>query len=286
MSVTIQDIQAMKARGECITMLTCYDYPTAVLEDEAGIDIIFVGDSVGTNILGYESEREVTLDDMIHHLKAVRRGVKNGYLLVDMPYQTYDSPELALRNAQALLAHGADGVKLEGGREQVEVVRTLVAHGIDVCGHIGYTPQTLSEPGKKARVQGRSFERAQTLIQDADALVAAGLKLIVLELVPEPISAIITERLTIPTIGIGAGRACDGQVLVVNDVLGITPFNTRLAKRYQNYRDLTREAFQQYRDEVKANVFPAEANIFTAEEPELEKVKQWLNSLSVGSQAT
>ncbi len=266
-----------KRAAQKITMLTCYDYPTAVLQDEAGIDIVFVGDSVGTNVLGYQSEREVTMADMVHHLRAVRRGVQRAYLLCDLPYNAYATPADALRNAQTLLAHGADGVKLEGGHEQVDVVRTLVDHGIDVCGHIGYTPQTLSEVGKKAKVQGRTFERAAALIEDALALEAAGLQMIVLELVPDQLSRLITQRLHIPTIGIGAGAGCDGQVLVINDVLGITPFQTRLSKRYQQYRETTAQAITQYKREVEAQQFPAPENAWSMDEAELARVQAWLN---------
>ena len=266
-----------KRATQKITMLTCYDYPTAVLQDEAGIDIVFVGDSVGTNVLGYQSEREVTMADMVHHLRAVRRGVQRAYLLCDLPYNAYATPADALRNAQTLLDHGADGVKLEGGHEQVEVVRMLVDHGIDVCGHIGYTPQTLSEVGKKAKVQGRTFERAAALIEDALALEAAGLQMIVLELVPDQLSHLITQRLHIPTIGIGAGAGCDGQVLVINDVLGITPFQTRLSKRYQQYRETTAQAIIQYKREVEAQQFPAPENAWSMDEAELARVQAWLN---------
>lgn len=277
----VQDLATFvqkKQEQQKITMLTCYDYPTAVLQDAAGIDIIFVGDSVGTNVLGYESEREVTLVDMVHHLKAVRRGVTRAYLLCDLPYGAYSTPALALQNARTLLDHGADGVKLEGGREQVDVVRTLVKAGIDVCGHIGYTPQTLSEVGKKAKVQGRTFERAKVLIEDALLLEQAGLKMLVLELVPEQLSQLITARLHIPTIGIGAGALCDGQVLVINDVLGITPFKTRLAKQYQHYRELTAQAISDYKREVEAQQFPAAENSFEMDEQELVQIKAWLHS--------
>ena len=267
-----------KRNAQKITMLTCYDYPTAVLQDEAGIDIVFVGDSVGTNVLGYQSEREVTMADMIHHLRAVRRGVQRAYVLCDLPYNAYTTPADALRNAQTLLDHGADGVKLEGGREQVAVVQALVDHGIDVCGHIGYTPQTLSAIGKKAKVQGRTFERATALIDDALALEAAGLQMIVLELVPDQLSHFITQCLRIPTIGIGAGAQCDGQVLVINDVLGITPFQTRLAKHYQQYRTLTAEAIVAYKREVETQQFPAPENAWSMDEAEVARVQQWLDA--------
>ena len=268
-------LHAKKRAGQKITMLTCYDYPTALLEDEAGIDIIFVGDSVGTNMLGYKSEREVTMDDMLHHVLAVRRGTQNAYLLADMPYCSYDTPEIALRNAQLLIVAGADRVKLEGGQEQVATVSALAEAGLDVCGHIGYTPQTLGQPGKKARIQGKTHEQAIALVQSALALQQAGLDLIVLELVPELLSRIITMNLRIPTIGIGGGRFCDGQVLIVNDLLGLSPFRFRFVKQYAQLHDLELDALQQYRREVEAGTFPGEENAFPIEEDELRAVEEW-----------
>ena len=261
-----------------ITMLTCYDYPTACLEDQAGVDIVLVGDSVGTNVLGYASEREVTMADMIHHLKAVRRGVTQAFLLADMPYQSYTTPDLALENATAFLAYGADAIKLEGGQEQLAIVRRLTEQGITVCGHIGFTPQTLHQVGKRGRVQGRSFEQAQALLQSAVALEQAGARLLVLELVPTRLARLITERVHILTIGIGAGRFCDGQVLIINDLLGVTPFRLKLAKQYQHYHELTLEAIAQYKREVEQGIFPDEANSFDMEESEFDKVEAWAHS--------
>lgn len=261
-----------------ITMLTCYDYPTACLEGQADIDIILVGDSVGTNVLGYASEREVTMADMIHHLKAVRRGVTRAFLLADMPYLSYTTPELALENATTFLAHGADAIKLEGGQEQQEIVRRLTEQDMTVCGHIGFTPQTLHQVGTKARVQGRSFEQARALLQSAIALEQAGAKFLVLELVPAKLAGLITRALRIPTIGIGAGRFCDGQVLIINDLLGITPFRLRLAKQYQHYRELTLQAIAQYKEEVERGIFPSDANSFDMEEREFAKVEAWARS--------
>jgi 3-methyl-2-oxobutanoate hydroxymethyltransferase len=263
----------MKAAREPIVMLTCYDYPTALLQDEAGVDVIFVGDSVGTNVLGYGSETEVTMADMLHHLRAVRRGVRNAYLLVDMPHGSYATPETALSNAEAFLAAGADGVKLEGGRDQAEVVRTLTAAGFEVCGHIGFTPQTL---GSKGRVQGKSSEQGRTLVESAEALADAGVILLVLELVTEQVAAMITDRIRVPTISIGSGRYCDGQVLVVNDVLGMTPFARRLHKRYAEWRDTAGAAIRQYVDEVRTHRFPTEANAFPADQEELARLEEML----------
>ncbi len=248
-----------KRAHDPIVMVTCYDYPTAQMEDAAGIDIIFVGDSVGTNVLGYTAETEVTMEDMLHHLKAVRRGVQAAYLLVDLPFGAYATPQLALENARRLVAQGADGVKLEGGAEQVEVVQALVSEGIDVCGHIGFTPQTL---GSKGRVQGRSLAEGQALLRSALALEQAGVSLLVLELVNEPISQLITQQLQIPTIGIGSGRFCDGQVLVSTDLLGISTVERKLMKRYERLRERSIEALTQFKQEVQQRLFPTEAHAF------------------------
>jgi 3-methyl-2-oxobutanoate hydroxymethyltransferase len=269
-------IHAKKQARQKITMLTGYDYPTACMEDQAGIDIILVGDSVGTNVLGYSSEREVTIEDMVHHLKAVRRGVAQAYLLVDLPYQSYETPQQAFVNARTLLDHGADAVKLEGGIEQVETIRRLTAQGINVCGHIGFTPQTLHQPGRKARVQGRSSSQAIALLESAIALEQAGAQLLVLELIPEPLGKAITECLRIPTIGIGAGRFCDGQVLIIHDLLGLTPFHLRFVKRYQQYRELTLQAIGQYKHDVEQEVFPTGETAFEMDEDERLKVEEWI----------
>jgi 3-methyl-2-oxobutanoate hydroxymethyltransferase len=269
-------LHARKLGQQKITMLTGYDYPTACLEDQAGIDVILVGDSVGTNVLGYASEREVTMADMVHHLKAVRRGVGRAYVLVDLPYQSYDTPPSALANATMLLAHGADAVKLEGGIEQVETVRGLTEQGIAVCGHIGFTPQTLHQPGRRARIQGRSSSQAITLLESAIALEQAGAQLLVLELIPEPLGKAITECLHIPTIGIGAGRFCDGQVLIIHDLLGLTPFHLKFVKRYQQYRNLTLQAIAHYKDDVEAGRFPNDETAFPMDEDERARVEEWM----------
>ena len=263
----------MKRAGQPIVMLTCYDYPTAVLEEEAGVDVVFVGDSVGTNILGYASEQEVTMADMVHHLRAVRRGVKRAYLMVDMPFGSYDTPEVALANARVFLAAGADGVKLEGGREQAGTVQALTERGIDVCAHIGFTPQTL---GSKGRVQGRSSEGARELVESALALEGAGAMMIVLELVTQQVARLITERLRIPTIGIGSGQFCNGQVLVVNDLLGISPVARKITKRYQEFGELTLQALRRYCDDVRGGQFPTDENAFPTDPGELALLQQSL----------
>jgi 3-methyl-2-oxobutanoate hydroxymethyltransferase len=244
--------------------------------DQAGVDIILVGDSVGTNVLGYGSEREVTMEDIVHHLKAVRRGVTQSYLLADLPYQSYATPELASANAHTLLTHGADAVKLEGGLEQTETIRRLTEQGISVCGHIGFTPQTLHQPGRKARVQGRSFSAAVALLESAMALEQAGATLLVLELIPEALGQAITECLQIPTIGIGAGRFCDGQVLIIHDLLGLTPFHLKFVKRYQHYRDLTLQAIAQYTHDVEHGLFPSDDTVFQMGEAEHASLEQWM----------
>ncbi len=263
-----------KKQQQPITVLTCYDYPTACMQDEAGIDIVFVGDSVGTNILGYKSEMEVTMADMLHHLKAVRRGVTNAYLLVDMPYAADRNLKQAIANANLFLDAGADGVKLEGGTEKVPIVTALTEQRIEVCAHIGHNPQI---HGTKAATHGKTFAKAKELIETASALADAGAKLIVLEKITEEVSQIITDTLAIPTIGIGAGRFCDGQVLVINDVLGIgTPF--KHAKRYQDYNQLTFEAISQYKQEVENGSFPTDANVAHIAADKLIRVQKWLES--------
>lgn len=266
-------LERKKQAGEPITMLTCYDFPMARLQEEAGIDVVFVGDSVGTNILGYGAETEVTMQDMLHHLRAVRRGVREAFLLVDMPHGSYQEPDLALRHAEAFRAEGADGVKLEGGQEQAGVIRALAQNGIEVCAHIGFTPQTL---GSKGRVQGKTAEAAKVLAQSAMALEKAGAMMLVLELVTEGVARLITEHLEIPTIGIGSGRFCDGQVLVITDVLGISPFTRKIAKRYQEYQELTSDALRRYKEEVEGREFPTEENAFPTSTEEIAEVESWL----------
>jgi len=270
MKKNMADLLAKKQNHEKISMLTCYDYPTALLEDKAGIDIILVGDSVGTNVLGYESETEVTMNDMVHHLNAVRRGVDQAYVLVDLPYASYQTPEQALVNSRILLFHGADGVKLEGVQE--DVVSHLVNNGVEVCGHLGLQPQTHHEKA----VQGKSFVQAKKIIEDALTLEEAGVSMLVLELIPEEVSQLINEKLSVPTIGIGAGRFTDGQVLIINDILGITPRKLRLAKKYQEYQELTFQAIKQYQEEVEQQMFPSEENVRHMTEEERQKLTTWV----------
>ena len=274
MKKDITYLHTKKREQQPITVLTCYDYPTACLQDEAGIDIVFVGDSVGTNILGYSSEVEVTMADMQHHLKAVRRGVTDAYLLVDMPYAADRNVKQAVANGNLFLANGADGVKLEGGMEKVPIITALAEAGIESCAHIGHNPQI---HGTKAATHGKTFAKAKQLIETAAALADAGSKLIVLEKITEEVSRIITDTINIPTIGIGAGRFCDGQVLVINDILGIGP-PFKHAKRYQNYNHLTFEAICKYREEVENGMFPTDANVSHIPPDKLARVQKWLES--------
>ena len=275
MKKDIAYLHTKKREQQPITVLTCYDYPTACLQDEAGIDIVFVGDSVGTNVLGYKNETEVTMDDMRHHLKAVRRGVTDAYLLVDMPYAADRDATRAITNANLFLSDGADGVKLEGGMEKVPIVSALTEQGIDTCAHIGHNPQI---HGTKASTHGRTFAKAKQLIESAKALADAGATLIVLEKITEEVSQIITDTLAIPTIGIGAGRFCDGQVLVINDILGIGP-PLKHAKRYQDYSHLTFEAICRYKEEVASGTFPTDANTSHIPPDKLARVQKWLKSM-------
>lgn len=273
MKKTMAYLREMKNNGQKIAMLTCYDYPTAVLQEEAEVDVIFVGDSVGTNVLGYASETEVSLDEMIYHLKMVKRGVKEAYLLVDMPYRTYENPTAALETAQRLLSYGADGVKLEGFRK--DIIGKLHDSGIEVCAHIGYNPQI----HPKAAVQGKTYESAAELIEGALELQRAGASMIVLELMPEEVANVITGKLSIPTIGIGAGNGTDGQVLIVADMLGSSPRQFRHAKRYADFHAQALEAFRSYVIEVRDRSFPDEAHVRHMKEEERGRLDMWLQFL-------
>jgi|SRR5690606_18412707 len=269
MARNMQYLHSKKEKNQKITMLTCYDYPTAVLQDKAGLDVIFVGDSLGTNELGYDREISVTLDEILHHLKAVRRGAKEAYLLADMPYKTYENPDMALDTAKKLISNGADGVKLEGVEK--EVVSHLHKNGFEVWGHLGYNPQL----HEKAAVQGKTFDAAKTLLEGAIALQDAGVSMMVLELVPEELGKVITEKLSIPTIGIAAGRYTDGQVLIVQDMLGINPFKLRHSKNFANIGQLMLEAFQMYINEVNRGEFPQSTNVRNMKDEEKEKFMKW-----------
>jgi len=241
-----------------ITMVTAYDFPTAQIADEAGVDAVLVGDSVGTNMLGYASEQEVTLSDMVHHTSAVARGIKNAWLLADLPFQSAETPTAAEKNARFLLEAGAEVVKIEGWAGKRAIVAHLAKKKIPVCAHIGYNPQL---QGMKPKVFGASVDGARQLIESALRLEDAGAVLIVLEKITEEVAGLITESLRIPTIGIGSGRSCDGQVLVINDILGLSPKTFRHARSFINLRELTLKAIQAYRAAVETRGFPEEKNV-------------------------
>ena len=224
-SCAMEDFREKKRRGERITSLTAYDYPTARLLDEAGIDIILVGDSLGMVVLGFEDTTDVTLDAMVHHTRAVARAVKRALLVADLPIHTYDTAADAVKNARALVAAGAQAVKLEGGTSHAQQIRAIVDAGIPVMGHIGMLPQSVREEGGY-KLKGRTEAQAEVLLRDAKAVEAAGAFSVVLELVAAETSRQISEALEIPTIGIGAGESCDGQILVTHDLIGLFPWFT------------------------------------------------------------
>ena len=258
MRKTIRHFQQMKERSERIPMVTAYDYTSARLAEAAGIPILLVGDSLGMVMLGHASTIPVTLDDMIHHAKAVVRGSQNALVVVDMPFMTYHvSPEQALTNCGRVLQEtGAQAVKIEGGVRMAETVRRLTENGIPVMGHIGLTPQSVNQFGGY-RVQGRTLEAARQLVEDALALETAGAFSIVLELVPAELAQLTSQRLHVPTIGIGAGVGCDGQILVTHDMLGLyTRFHPRFVRRYAELGKAMHAAFEHYVRDVKGREFP------------------------------
>ena len=273
--VTVLNIQEMKRNGERIPMITAYDYPTARLVDEAGIPMILVGDSLGMAVLGYDSTLPVTMEDMLHHIKAVARGVQRALIVGDMPFMSYQTDvPTAIRNAGRLLQEGgAQAVKLEGGVAVAETVRRIVECGIPVMGHIGLTPQSVNQLGGY-KVQGKTPKAAARLLRDAQALEEAGAFAVVLETVPAQLGRLISQRLSIPTIGIGAGVDCDGQVQVVHDMLGLfTDFLPRHAKRYALLADATREAVGRYAQEVREGTFPTEKESFSMDESVLAELE-------------
>jgi 3-methyl-2-oxobutanoate hydroxymethyltransferase len=264
---TIPEFRKMAEQGEKITMLTAYDYPTARIVEDAGVDIILVGDSLGMVVLGYDTTVPVTMDEMLHHTKAVRRGAPDTFIVVDLPFLSYATPQDALYNAGRLLKEGsADAVKLEGGEQYSETVRILTQAGIPVVGHIGLTPQTAAQLGG-FRVQGKDLDSAAKLNRDALALAEAGAIMLVLEAIPAKLAEKITQNLPIPTIGIGAGAGCSGQVLVIHDLLGLFDrFVPKFVKQYEKFGQLSVEAVKKYCREVKESVFPADDNSFAISE--------------------
>lgn len=263
--VTVPSVRSSKERGERLVCLTAYDYPTARIVDEAGTDIILVGDSVGNVVLGLETTVPVTLDEMIHHTRAVRRGVTRALLVADMPYGSYHTgADDAVRAALRLIKEaGAEAVKLEGGSSRAGIVRRLVKEEIPVMGHIGLTPQSFHKFGGN-KLQGKTEQAARRILDDARAIEDAGAFAIVLEVVPAPLASLITKSVNIPTIGIGAGMNCDAQILVIHDLLGIafTPTRPRFVKQYADLRRTMTEAIQLFADEVRSGAYPTEAESY------------------------
>lgn len=265
---------AKKGKGSKITMLTAYDYPTAQMVDRAGIDTILVGDSLGMVVLGYASTVPVTMEEMIHHTKAVTRGTTYAFVIGDMPFMSYQtSIERAIENAGRFIKEGeCDAVKLEGGSEVAPVVKAIVTAGIPVCAHIGLTPQTATQLSG-FKVQGKDAESARNLIIAAKDLEKAGAFMVVMECIPESLASRITRELRIPTIGIGAGKDCDGQVLVYHDVVGLFErFTPKFVKQYIKLGPMIVDALKAYKTEVEDGVFPGEEHIFTMSKEEADKV--------------
>jgi len=272
--ITINDTREMKQNGEKIAMLTAYDYPTAEIIDNCNIPLILVGDSLGMVVLGYDTTLPVTMDVMIHHCKAVVRGAEHAMIVGDMPFMTYHiSIEDAMRNAARFIQEaGVQAVKLEGGVTVADKVKRIVDCGIPVMGHIGMTPQSVNQLGGHL-VQGKKPEVAQRLIDDAKALEQAGAFSVVLEGIPARLAALITQNVSIPTIGIGAGAECDGQVQVINDILGLSDFIPKHAKQYTKIRDTMAQAVDDYRKEVQAGQFPTKENSYIIDTAVLDQVK-------------
>lgn len=274
MKNTVITFKEAKTKNQKLSMLTAYDYSTAKLIDEAGVNSILVGDSLGMVCLGYPDTLSVTMEDMIHHSKAVRRGVKNALLITDMPFMSYQTSVYdAVCNAGRLVKEGyADAVKLEGGIEIVEQIKAITTASIPVCGHIGLTPQSVHAFGGY-KVQGKDEANAKRLVNEAKALEAAGAFAIVLECVPETLATYITSQISIPTIGIGAGRGCDGQVLVYQDMLGLfSDISPKFAKLYNDLGTQMRTAFSQYASDVASGAFPEESHTFKMDDSIIERL--------------
>lgn len=274
MKNTIITFKQSKQQGRKISMLTAYDYSTAKLMDEAGINAILVGDSLGNVVLGYEDTLSVTMEDMIHHGAAVARGAKNAMVVVDMPFMSYQASVYdAVVNAGRLMKEGrASAVKLEGGKEVCPQVKAVTEAGIPVMGHLGLTPQSINAIGGH-RVQGKTQQAAQKLLDDARALQEAGAFAVVLECVPERLADKVTKELEIPTIGIGAGSGCDGQVLVYQDMLGMfSDFTPKFVKKFANVGQVMKEAFKSYIDEIQQGSFPSQEHCYSIDDDIIEKL--------------
>jgi len=270
--LTISDIGRMYADGERIPMLTAYDFPTARILDDAGIPMILVGDSLGQVALGYESTVRVTMDEMLHHTRAVVRGTKHALVIGDMPFLTYSSVEEAMENAGRFMQDGgAQAIKVEGGVRSARIVEALVKSGVPVMGHIGWTPQSQHGLGGKVKVQGKTRDDARAMLSDAIAIQQAGAFSIVLELVPEQLAAVITSRLRIPTIGIGAGPACSGQVQVIADLLGLGDFKPKHARAYADLQGTIAAATRAWMADVTAGTFPGPAETVRMDDSVLDE---------------
>lgn len=264
MKNTVATFQEMKTAGEKISMLTCYDYSTAKIMDEAGVNSLLIGDSLGNVVLGYEDTLSVTMEDMIHHTRPVARAAKNALVIADMPFMSYQASIYdAVMNAGRLVKEGrANAVKLEGGAEVCEQIKAIVAAGIPVCAHLGLTPQSINAFGGH-KVQGKTADAARKIVEDAKLCEEAGAFALVLECIPADLAAVITKALTIPTIGIGAGPYCDGQVLVYQDMLALfSDFRPKFVKPYASLGEQMAQAFKDYDAEVKSGAFPAEEHCF------------------------
>jgi 3-methyl-2-oxobutanoate hydroxymethyltransferase len=277
--VTTHRYRQKKERGEIITMLTAYDYPTAIAMDKAGVDSILVGDSLGMVVLGYENTLPVTMEEMLHHCRAVARGAKTALLIGDMPFMSYQvSVEEATRNAGRFLQQGGmDAIKLEGGRERADAIRSITSAGIPVMGHLGLTPQSVNQLGG-FRAQGKTALAAKRLVEDALILEEAGCFSVVLESVPERLAELISKKISIPTIGIGAGAGCDGQVLVTHDLLGLFErFTPKFVKKYANFHNEMQKAFADFIEDVETKRFPAPEHTVEMKDEEWEMLLKDIN---------
>ena len=275
MHSTVQQILQKKRQASPIAMVTAYDYPTARIEEQAGVDVILVGDSVGTNVLGYESECEVTMDDMMHHLGAVVRGAPNSCIMVDMPFGSASEPQRTLENARKLTGAGAHIVKIEGWEEKQTIISFLSRNGISVCGHIGYNPQY---HGPKGRIFGKDAAVAATLVRSALRLEAAGAVMLIAEKIPEQLADVISAKTAIPVIGIGSGRFCDGQVLVFHDIVGLGWRTFRHARAYADMRKEAESALTEYVREVNEHLFPSDEHAWRMKEAVLNDVVSALDA--------
>lgn len=274
MKNTVTTLQKQKMDGDKISMLTCYDYSMARLMDEAGINVLLIGDSLGNVVLGYEDTISVTMEDMIHHTAAVARGAKNAFVLADMPFMSYQTSVYdAVVNAGHLMKEGrANGVKLEGGAKVCPQIRAIVDAQIPVCAHIGLTPQSVNAFGG-FKVQGKSEAAAKQLLEDAKAVEEAGASMLVMECVPAKLAELVTKSISIPTIGIGAGSGCDGQVLVYQDMLAMySDMKPKFVKQFASVGEIMKQAFADYIAETKAGIFPAQEHTFAISDDVLGKL--------------